>query len=118
VTHILSRIALALDVPEVASAQCPSGAERCIQLWTGFEGTLPELILRVVYFLSYAIGAFCTVAFIVGALILVMSRGQDSGALSVSRGKSLMIDSLIGLGVVLGAQGILRMVMYILAVQG
>jgi Type IV secretion system pilin len=97
-----------------AVAQCPSGNRYCLWVATGFNGALPDLILRVVYFLSYLIGTICTVTFIVGGLVIVLSRGQDSGALSISRGKSLIVDSLIGLGVVLGAQGILRVVMYII----
>lgn len=102
-----------LSLIETAHAQCacPPGIERCICLSTGYGGDLPELILRVVFFLSYAIGAFCTVAFIVGALMVVISRGQEP---FLPRGKTLMIESLIGLALVLGAQGILRIVVSVL----
>ncbi|TSC80482.1 MAG: hypothetical protein G01um101425_136 [Candidatus Peregrinibacteria bacterium Gr01-1014_25] len=102
-----------LSLIETAYAQCacPAGDDRCICLNTGYSGSLPELIVRVVYFLSYAIGAFCTVAFIVGALMIVISRGQEP---FLPRGKTLMIESLIGLALVLGAQGILRIVVSVL----
>jgi hypothetical protein len=72
---------------------------------------LPELIIRVITFLSFTVGAFCTVAFLIGAFLIVVSRGQEP---LLPRGKSLIIDSLIGMAVVLGAQGILRLVVYVL----
>lgn len=92
-------------------ANCPPGVQNCICVSSGFSGGLPELILRVVMFLSYAIGTFCTIAFLVGAFLIVLSRGQEP---LLPRGKNLVIESLIGLAVVLGANGILRVVMYVL----
>lgn len=102
-------------LPTTAAAQtCPPGIENCVIVNTGYAGNLPELILRVVNFLSYSIGTFCTLAFIVGGAMLVLSRGQDP---LLGRAKSLMIESLIGLGLVLGARGILQIVMYVLSVN-
>lgn len=102
---------LAVPLGAVAQCACPPGVERCLCVDSWYGGELPELIIRVITFLSITVGAFCTVAFLIGAFLIVVSRGQEP---LLPRGKSLIIDSLIGMAVVLGAQGILRLVVYVL----
>ncbi|MBI3331619.1 hypothetical protein HYZ99_01525 [Candidatus Peregrinibacteria bacterium] len=50
-------------------------------------------------------GTFCGVLFLIGAFLMVISRGKDD---QLQKGKDLMIQSLIGLAVVLGAYAIIR----------
>jgi hypothetical protein len=55
----------------------------------------------------------CTILFLVGALLLILSRGKED---QVSRGKNLMIGSLIGLAIVLGSYAIISTFLYFLYV--
>ncbi len=101
---------VALAQGGAAACSCPAGV-RCLCVSSGYNGDLPDLIWRVVIYMSYAIGAFATTCFIVGGFMVVISRGQEP---YLPRGKALMIESLIGLGLVLAAQGILRLVVWVL----
>lgn len=53
----------------------------------------------------------CIVLFLVGAMLMVISRGQQD---QLQLGKEYMIRSLIGLGVVLVSYGIVQTVFYLL----
>ena len=101
----------ALVAPLRAAAQCACPGLQAHCLCVGQTQDLPTLIWRVVLYLSYAIGAFATTCFIIGGFLVVISRGQEP---YLPRGKALMIESLIGLALVLGAQGILRLVVWVL----
>ncbi|MDO8649433.1 MAG: hypothetical protein Q7R81_06670 [Candidatus Peregrinibacteria bacterium] len=82
-----------------------------LQVAIGVDLKLGDIIGNVLEFLVTAIIMLCTVLFAAGAFHFVFSHGQEK---FVTRGKDLMIYSLVGLAVVLGAYGILRTVVYIL----
>lgn len=93
-----------------ATCNCVPG-ERCLCAFNAYTGDVATLIWNVVIYLSYMIGAVATTCFIVGGFMVVLSRGQEP---YLPRGKALMIESLIGLSLVIGAQGVLRLVVWVL----
>ncbi len=92
-------------VPAIAAAQ------RTLTVELGTRQSILEIGENVVTFLARSIGIVCAALVILGALFIVASRGEDP---LKSRGKDLVLYSLIGLAVVLGSAGILQMVFYIL----
>lgn len=92
-------------LPQIASAQ------RTLTVELGTRQSITEIAENVVTFLARSVGIVCAALVILGALFIVASRGEDP---LKSRGKDLILYSLIGLAVVLGSAGILQMVFYIL----
>lgn len=72
--------------------------------------TADQFIGNLIFYLSYLIGFVTTALFLVGALYVVIARGQPD---KMEKGKKLMIESLIGMAIVLGAYAILRTVAFI-----
>jgi hypothetical protein len=98
--------ALALGfVPAVAAAQ------RTLTVNLGTDQTLAQVVENVVTFMARSVGIICAALVIVGAFMIVASRGEDS---LKNRGKDLIIYSLIGMAVVLGAAAILRMTFFVI----
>ena len=77
----------------------------------GANITYAQVISNITGFLAKTIVTVCIAMFLMGAFMLVISRGKQD---QVDRGKNFMIGSLIGLGIVLGSYGILRTVLYII----
>lgn len=72
--------------------------------------TADQFIGNLIFYLSYLIGFVTTALFLIGALYVVIARGQPD---KMEKGKKLMIESLIGMAIVLGAYAILRTVAFI-----
>lgn len=101
--RVLSVACLAL-VPQIAAAQ------RTLTVELGTRQSITEVVSNIITFMARSVGIVAAACVIVGALLIAASRGEDP---LKSRGKDLIIYSLIGLAVVLGAAAILRMVFYI-----
>jgi hypothetical protein len=82
-----------------------------VQLNTGIHSTFPQLMERIVGWLATSGVAVCAALFLIGAFMMVLYSSKPDKA---SQGKDIMIQSMIGLFVILGAYGILRTVFYIL----
>lgn len=70
-----------------------------------------QVVSNVYITLTGLISTFCGVLFLIGAFKFVISLGKDT---QVSEGKTLMIQSMIGLSVTLGAYAILRTLFYVI----
>ncbi len=78
---------------------------------TGIRATFPQVMSRIVGWLATSGVAVCAALFLIGAFMMVFNaRSPDKAA----QGKDIMIQSMIGLFVILGAYGILRTVFYVL----
>lgn len=78
---------------------------------TGIRTSFPQIMNKIVSFLAVSSVSVCTALFLIGAFMMVFNaRSPDKAA----QGKDIMIQSIIGLFVVLGAYGILRTVFYVL----
>lgn len=85
-------------------------AARTLTVGIGTPISALGLFFRVANFLAISSATVCLGIFVVGALILTGSRGQESG---VQKGRDLMTGSLIGLAVILGSYALLRLVLYV-----
>lgn len=72
----------------------------------GVPVTPTSIIGGVIGLLRGVIVAFCTVIFALGALFMITGAGKED---LFQKGKTMMIGSVIGLAVVIGAPTILRM---------
>jgi nitrate reductase gamma subunit len=84
---------------------------RTLQVDLGTPLSLTAIVVNVINFMARSIGIVAAALVIIGALMIVISRGEDP---MLSRGKDLIIYSLIGVAIVLGAAAILRMAFYII----
>ncbi len=89
-------------------------AQRTLTVDIGTRADLDTIIGNLSNILLYAIEVLAVVLFIVGAFLFTISRGKEEGMASAGTGKSLMINSMIGLAIVLSAHAILRAVLYLL----
>lgn len=87
-----------------------AAAQRTLTVDLGTSQTLAQVVENVVTFMARSVGIVCAALVIVGALMIVASRGDDS---LKNRGKDLIIYSLIGMAIVLGAAAILRMTFFL-----
>ena len=71
--------------------------------------TVREVIDNVTNVMAGSITAIAIAAFSVGALLFAMAGGDDS---KKSQGKDFMVGACWGVGIVIGAKGILNLVMY------
>lgn len=78
---------------------------------TGISATFPQVMSRIVGWLATSGVAVCAALFLIGAFMMVFYASKPDKA---SQGKDIMIQSMIGLFVILGAYGILRTVFYVL----
>ena len=78
------------------------------QQW-GFNVTAADIVSNVQSTLAMSIVAMATMGFLVGALLFILS-GQNAEWKNL--GKDFMIGALIGVGIVMGAKGILNLVMH------
>ncbi len=88
-------------VPATAAAL----TDRTMVINTGARIPIEQLFANVYGFAAASIVSVATVLFLVGATYLVASHGDSN---MVDKGKKIMIGSLIGMGIVLGAYAILR----------
>lgn len=95
----------ALFVPTIASAQ------RTLGISVGTPLGLQDILNNIIVFLAGTIITISLIMFVMGALFMVISRGNEQ---QVTRGKELMIGAVIGLTVVLGAYGIVRTVFFLI----
>lgn len=86
-------------------------AQGHITIDTGIRATFPQVMTAIVNFLAGSALAVCTAIFLVGALMMVGYAAKPDKA---EQGKKIMIDSLVGLAIILGSYGILRTVFYLL----
>ena len=77
----------------------------------GTSLSFDQVVSNASNFLFYAIEFLAVALFVVGAMLMTLSRGKDD---MVQKGKSLMIESMVGLAIVLAAHAILGMVLYLL----
>ena len=96
---------------EIAAAQAPGDGETFLTV-SGFgfgDREFGDIVNNVLFVLQGAIVVVCTCIFIVGGLVFAISGGNED---KKSRGKDLMFGSLIGMGIVLAAKGIMNMVYF------
>ena len=86
---------------------------RTLTVDLGATISFPELIGNAVEALALISILFTTVLFLIGAFMMVISRGKED---QVSKGKDLMIQSLIGMAVVGGAYGLIRTIFWLIYV--
>lgn len=103
--HRLLLMAFGLAAPATAWAQ------RTLQVDLGPRIGLVQLATNIINFLARSIGFIAIALFMIGALMIAVSRGEDP---MLSRGKDLVIYSLIGAAVVLGSFGIIRTIFYLI----
>lgn len=96
----LALLLLGLGFPAVCSAQ------RFLNITNGVTWTVTSISIRLAYVMAIFISSLCVVLFMIGALMVVASRGKDD---MIQRGKDMMYGALIGTALVLGAAMIARM---------
>lgn len=101
--------------PEAAEAL----TARSIILATGIrcgadQCSLTIIIMKVIAFLASTAVIVCTVLFLIGAFYVVLFAGKEE---RVKTGKDLMIGSLVGLAIIMGAYAIVRTFLYTLALS-
>jgi len=84
---------------------------RQLNVGIGTQLTILQILTRLVAFLAYAIVPIAGAMFLVGAFMIILSGAKEDYK---QRGKDLMIGSLMGIGVTLGAYAILRTVSFFL----
>lgn len=95
----------------LAPARAHALVERFVVLNTGIRISIPQVLSNVIGFLALTAIPLCTLIFLLGAGQLVISHGDQT---KVDTGKKMMTGSLIGLGIILSAYGIIRTVLYFL----
>lgn len=89
----------------------PATASAQLVVDIGTRLNIGQLLSNIVNFLAASIGFVTVAIFIFGALKLTASGAHEDWR---QQGKDLMIGSLIGMALVLGAYAILRTVMFFL----
>jgi len=90
-----------LFAPGIAFAQIFVGIGTRFDLWT--------IAQRIITYMATSITAVCGAIFLVGAFMIILAGAKEDYK---QRGKDLMVGSLMGMGVVLGAYAILRTVAF------
>lgn len=93
-----------------AQCVCPNGG-RCLCVGVGTSLGFFVIIQRIITFLAASIGTIAVAMFMVGALLVTLSGVKED---LKQRGKDFMIGSVLALGIVAGAYGVLRMVDFFL----
>jgi hypothetical protein len=98
-------------VPGLIALLTPWAAHAQRQLGVGIGTALnvEQILTNIINYMAASIVFVASASFVVGAFFITFSRGDAD---QVNRGKSLLIGSLIGMAVVLGAFAILRTVMF------
>ena len=96
-----------LTAPTAASAL----EERFVILGTGIRISFVQLVSNLISFLAVSVLSVCTVLFLIGAVQVTVSHGDQT---KIDNGKKLMISSLVGLALVLSSYAIVRTVLYFL----
>ena len=86
-------------------------AQRSVVLTTGIRIGLTEAFSNFYAFLSSTGVLLCTLIFVAGAATLTASHGDQT---KVDNGKKMMIGSLVGIAIILGAYGVLRTTLFFL----
>jgi len=110
--RILSRFLGALGLG-LAPVPVLALEKRTLIVNLGSSQTLADVIGNVIEMLALTIIVFTTVLFLAGAFMMIISRGKDD---LLSKGKDLMIQSLIGMAVVGGAYGLIRTLFWLIYV--
>ena len=84
---------------------------RSIVLETGIRIAWPQLVANLTGFVAASAFGVCTLVFLIGASLLVISAGDQT---KVDNGKKMMVGALIGLAIIMGSYGILRTILYFL----
>ncbi len=71
----------------------------------GASLTFPQIAANATRTLVAAIVLLCITLFLLGAFVMVLSRGKED---QLQKGKDLMIWSLVGMAVVIGSYAIIR----------
>ncbi len=79
---------------------------------TGVTSTIPSIFGGIVNLLLLWSGVVATALFLLGAILMVGSGGNDA---TLSNGKKIMKASLIGLAIILGSWLILSTTIYFIA---
>jgi hypothetical protein len=88
-------------------------AQRQLPVNIGTALSVEAILTNIINYMALAIIFVAAASFVVGAFFITFSRGDPD---QVNRGKSLLIGSLIGMGVVLGSFAILRTVLFFIYV--
>lgn len=80
-----------------------------VTTWGYGDRTWIDVLQNIVTMLKATITVAAVAVFVVGALMWTISAGDENRK---SKGKNMMVGALIGLGIVLGAQAILRTASY------
>ncbi|HVW66958.1 MAG TPA: hypothetical protein VHA78_04500 [Candidatus Peribacteraceae bacterium] len=112
VTALFRQYRLLRWIP-VLLAVCPVPvfAQRTLNVDIGTQLSIWQIITRIITFLAGSVVIIAGAMFLVGAFMIVLSGAKEDYK---QKGKDLMIGSLIGMGVVLGAYAILRTVSFFL----
>ncbi len=91
---------LFLLLPELAFAVNPSMNNHTVTISTGVSSSIPA-IMNTVIIIIHGLAVFIVVAvFLIGAMYMTASGGQES---VLTKGKTLMKSSLIGLAIISGS---------------
>ncbi|OGJ56260.1 hypothetical protein A3D88_04090 [Candidatus Peribacteria bacterium RIFCSPHIGHO2_02_FULL_52_16] len=102
------------SIAAILLGRTPAMAQgRTLTVDLGATISFPELVGNAVEAFALISILFTTVLFLVGAFMMVMSRGKED---QVSKGKDLMIQSLIGMAVVGGAYALIRTIFWLIYV--
>jgi len=88
-------------------APLTAAAQRTLKIGVDTGLTLKQVFENILIFMVQLIPVYAVAAFMIGALMMVISRGKDDG---IDKAKKLIIGSVVGMGVVLGAYAIVRTV--------
>jgi hypothetical protein len=98
-------LALALGVIPGGAFAAHNGEQNFLFVGLGAPISFSTVVQNAVGVLVMSIAFLCVVLFLLGAFLMVMSRGKED---QLQKGRELMIHSLIGLAIVLGSYAILR----------
>lgn len=88
-----------------------AAAQNTLQINIDGNLSLQQIMANIMIFMVKLIPVVAIAAFVVGALMMVLSRGKDD---MIEKAKKLLISSVIGMAVVLGSYMIVRTVNWFL----
>jgi len=71
--------------------------------------TIDDVLKNIVSFLGTSIIGICIAVFAIGGLMIILAAGKED---MIQKGKTMMIGSVIGLAVVLGAGALIRLLFF------
>jgi len=103
--HILASTALLAPAAALAVGETMSISS----FGAGGSYTMENVIGNITETLATTIEIVCVTVFVAGALLFIVSAGNEQRK---TLGKDMMISAVIGFAVVVGAQGIMNMVLF------